>query len=510
MSEFRFRVPGFTRPNPPALSEDLSAAAASPTSTNAYSTSMKSKFRITQFVRESKHVDGAKAAASGDETPKRPSVSAASAASAATTAAASSTAVNNVNHVHAAASAEKQAGASYKSSDRRMESKDANSAATGGPSLAPKPGEASSSSAQLAPAISKAKVRELSSPAKTDGGIVPDVAISPSSCPLREPARLIRPRVQQARRSLPNLKLVPPTHFTPALAFADSSNNNNRTPPPVDPSRSVEWNKVVRSIQATSLEAIVTKLLDALSDHPESGPGTLVAHLGDIFLDDATKQMYRQARAMDPRLLPVPSAPGAGTPVSNGMTPVGAASMSSSTPTPHTAPHSAVARLPTPATTQRRSLSGAIPRQLPGGMLIAPKLFEPREYKPNNARKLKRKSEADKDGSVSRLLSMKRNASLGELSHLPPVADSPGAAGEPPVKRKRGRPKGSTKAAIQERESLKMQATAAEQVSETLTETTTIATESVSPVLEEERSPPTGTSIELRASSPSPRPDTIA
>ncbi|KAF3910171.1 hypothetical protein ABW21_db0200584 [Orbilia brochopaga] len=465
MSEFRFRVPGFTRPNPPALSEDLSAAAASPTSTNAYSTSMKSKFRITQFVRESKHVDGAKGAASGDETPKRPSVS----ASAASAVAANSSAVIN-HHANAAAassSADKQPAASYKGSGRRMESKDAN-AATGGPSLVPKPSlaglQADGAPAHL-PAVSKAK---------------------------------------QARRSLPNLKLVPPTHYSPALAFAD-----NRTPPPVDPSRSVEWNKVVRSIQATSLEAIVTKLLDALSDRPESGPGTLVAHLGDIFLDDATKQMYRQARAMDPRLLPIQAAPVAGTPVSNGMTPVGAVNMSSATPTPHTAPHTTAARLPTPATTQRRSLSGAIPRQLPGGVLIAPKLFEPREYKPNNARKLKRKSEADKDGSVTKLLSAKRNASLGEISQTPPGAESPVGAGEPPVKRKRGRPKGSTKAAIQERESLKMQATAAEQVSETLTETTTIATDSVSPVLEEEGSLPTCTSIELRASSPSPRLDAV-
>ncbi|KAK6344455.1 hypothetical protein TWF696_008092 [Orbilia brochopaga] len=468
MSEFRFRVPGFTRPNPPALSEDLSAAAASPTSTNAYSTSMKSKFRITQFVRESKHVDGAKGAASGDETPKRPSLSV-SAAVAANSPAAVNQNSNTNSAAVASSSADKQSGASYKGSDRRMESKDAN-AATGGPSLAPKPSLAGlqqeGSPALLPPAVSKAK---------------------------------------QARRSLPNLKLVPPTHFSPALPFAD-----NRTPPPVDPSRSVEWNKVVRSIQATSLEAIVTKLLDALSDHPESGPGTLVAHLGDIFLDDATKQMYRQARSMDPRLLPIQAAQGAGTPVSNGMTPVGAVNMSASTPTPHTAPHTAVARLPTPATTtQRRSLSGAIPRQLPGGVLIAPKLFEPREYKPNNARKLKRKSEADKDGSVTKLLSMKRNASLGEITQVPPGAESPGGAGEPPVKRKRGRPKGSTKAAIQERESLKMQATAAEQVSETLTDSNTVATESASPVLEEERSLPTGTSIELRASSPSPRPDAV-
>ncbi|EWC44356.1 hypothetical protein DRE_01182 [Drechslerella stenobrocha 248] len=453
MSEFRFRVPGFARPTAPIPSDDFGAGAASPTSTalSAYPTPMKSKFRITQFVRETKHVDSAKAAAAaavGVDTPKRSSGSATK--SPAPTPAPPSTA--------APPSTDKLAAASYKSSDPRTAFREA--------LLVPKP----LADIQESAAISKAK---------------------------------------QARRSLPNLKLVPPTHFNSPLPF-----NQSRTPPPVDPSRSVEWNKVVRSIQATSLEAIVTKLLDALSDRPESGPGTLVAHLGDIFLDDATKQMYKEARSTEIRLLPIRHARSTGPPTSTEQTPVAAANLS--TPGSYTTPQTGAARLPTPAATQRRSLSGAIPRPTPGGMLIAPKLFEPREYKPNHTRKLKRKSEADKDGLVSKLLSVKRNASLGELSNVSNPSDGLGG-GEPPVKRKRGRPKGSTKAAIQERESLKMQASAAEQVSETLTEaaeqasetpteTATVATESVSPVLEENRSLPTSTSIELRASSPSPIP----
>ncbi|KAF3917122.1 hypothetical protein ABW20_dc0106544 [Dactylellina cionopaga] len=462
MSEFRFRVPGFTRPTPPALSEDLSAA--SPTSTHAYSNSMKSKFRITQFVRESRHVDGAKGISGEDGPPARkPSISVSSAA----INVAAPVLGETVKPEHPAASRE---GSDAASADPRpSESRDAASMTSTTP-LAPKP--------------VLAAIRET-----TPGAVN---------------------KAKQARRSLPNLKLVPPTQFNPAVAVPEG-----RTPPPVDPSRSVEWNKVVRSIQGTSLEAIVTKLLDALSDHPESGPGTLVAHLGDIFLDDATKQMYRQVRAMDSRLQSLPNlsvpnvAAVAPTSVSNGMTPVG---NDISTPIPQSSAsrHSSISRLPTPATTQRRSLSGAIPRPMPpGGVLIAPKLFEPREYKPNNARKLKRKSEADKDGSIARHWSMKRNASVGELSHLNASSDG-FIGGEPPVKRKRGRPKGSTKAAIQERESLKMQATAAEQVSETLTDTGTIATSSVSPVMEEERPLPIGTSIELRASSPSPRPDIAA
>ncbi|EPS42817.1 hypothetical protein H072_3129 [Dactylellina haptotyla CBS 200.50] len=468
MSEFRFRVPNFTRPTPPSLAEDHSAA--SPTSSNAYSNAMKSKFRITQFVRESKHVDP-KSSVSGDDGPtKRPSISVHTlntplTASSTTTpvsaitnsaAASAAPAVAAVNVAAPPAPAEgvksEHPGASRSSdaSSPRTGSKDA--APSAGPPLAPKPVLA---------------IRET----------------TPTSIS----------KAKQARRSLPNLKLVPPTHFNPSLPYPDG-----RTPPPIDPSRSVEWNKVVRSIQATSLEAIVTKLLDALSDRPESGPGTLVTHLGDIFLDDATKQMYRQVRAMDPRLGSIVSSSSTAPPSAiNGMTP----SSEMSTPIPH----SSVSRLPTPASTQRRSLSGAIPRPTPGGVLIAPKLFEPREYKPNNARKLKRKSEADKDGVISRLLSAKRNASLGELGNFSTSPDG-SLGGEPPVKRKRGRPKGSTKAAIQERESLKMQATAAEQASETLTETTSIVTSSVSPVMEEERLP-TGTSIELRASSPSPRPD---
>ncbi|KAK6353828.1 hypothetical protein TWF730_008252 [Orbilia blumenaviensis] len=442
MSEFKFRVPGFTRPNPPALSEDHGGG--SPTSIHTFSSSMKSKFRITQFVRESRHVDGAKSASGEDGPTKRPSLSSASAVAAPAPA-------PEDNHV------KPEDYAARKGSD------------------------AVSDILLLRP-----ELREDTPTAST-----PIASRSHQLAAIRETTPGLS-KAKQARRSLPNLKLVPPTHYNPSLGLPDG-----RTPPPVDPSRSVEWNKVVRSIQATSLEAIVKKLLDALSDHPESGPGTLVSTLGDIFLDDATKQMYRQIQSLDSRLLSAqPSSAIAPTSAPNGMTPIG----------PELAtPQSAISRLSTPATTQRRSLSGAIPRPAHSGILIAPKLFEPREYKPNNGRKLKRKSEADKDGSISKLLSMKRNASLGELSHIHASSESL-MGGEPPVKRKRGRPKGSTKAAIQERESLKMQATAAEQVSETLTETGTIATESVSPV-EEEKLLPTGTSIELRAASPSPRPD---
>ncbi|KAK6511829.1 hypothetical protein TWF481_000735 [Arthrobotrys musiformis] len=450
MSEFKFRVPGFTRPNPQAVSEDTSVG--SPTNLHAFSSSMRTKFRITQFVRESKHVDGAKGASGEEGSNKRPSLSAASTV-AASPAPPAPAAPAEDNHV------KPEDHASRKGSD------------------------AVSDILLLHPDLREA---------------TPTTATPIASRPVQLAAiRETTPGLTKAkaRRSLPNLKLVPPTHYNPSIGLPET-----RTPPPIDPSRSVEWNKVVRSIQATSLEAIVKKLLDALSDHPESGPGTIVSTLGDIFLDDATKQMYRHIQSLDSRLMsahPVSSLPP--TSVPNGMTPI-APELSALTP------QSAISRLSTPATTQRRSLSGAIPRPTPGGVLIAPKLFEPREYKPNNARKLKRKSEADKDGSISKLLSMKRNASLGELSHIHASSDSL-MGGEPPVKRKRGRPKGSTKAAIQERESLKMQATAAEQVSETLTETGTVATDSVSPVLEEEKLLPTGTSIELRAGSPSPRPD---
>ncbi|KAF3168343.1 hypothetical protein EYR41_005386 [Orbilia oligospora] len=446
MSEFKFRVPGFTRPNPQAVSEDTSVG--SPTNLHAFSSSMRTKFRITQFVRESRHVDGAKGAPGEEGPAKRSSISAAS-----TVITPAPPALED-NHVKPEDHASRK-GSDAVSDILLLQSELREGTPTAATPIASRP-------------VQLAAIRE------TTPGLT---------------------KAKQARRSLPNLKLVPPTHYNPSAGLPEA-----RTPPPIDPSRSVEWNKVVRSIQATSLETIVKKLLDALSDHPESGPGTLVSTLGDIFLDDATKQMYRHIQSLDSRLLsshPVSSI--VPTSVPNGMTPI---APELSTPIPQ----SAISRLSTPATAQRRSLSGAIPRPMPGGVLIAPKLFEPREYKPNNARKLKRKSEADKDGSISKLLSMKRNASLGELSHIHASPDSL-MGGEPPVKRKRGRPKGSTKAAIQERESLKMQATAAEQVSETLTETGTIATDSVSPVLEEEKLLPTGTSIELRAASPSPRPD---
>ncbi|KAK6542095.1 hypothetical protein TWF694_007864 [Orbilia ellipsospora] len=486
MSEFRFRVPNFTRPNPPSLSEDHGIA--SPTSSSAYSNAMKSKFRITQFVREPK---GGSNISSGDDSglQKRHSIAGPPPTSATSNyhinlhsrlsphATSLPTPVENTKHEQLSPQQHSSHHGSHRSSD---------------PSSDPRSTPTSTA------ALAAGDVKESSAPpSATTPSAGPPLAPKPVLAAIRETSPNSLSKVKHARRSLPNLKLVPPTHFNPALPLPEG-----RTPPPIDPSRSVEWNKVVRSIQATSLEAIVTKLLDALSDHPESGPGTLVTHLGDIFLDDATKQMYRQVRAMDPRLLPLQSASTA-TPLSsvtNGMTPVS----DMSTP----APHSSISRLPTPVTIQRRSLSGAIPRPSPSGILIAPKLFEPREYKPNNARKLKRKSEADKDGSISKLIGAKRNASLGELGQLSASPDSM-TGGEPPVKRKRGRPKGSTKAAIQERESLKMQATAAEQVGENLTETTSIVTESVSPVLEEERLP-TGTSIELRASSPSPRPDARA
>ncbi|KAF3935855.1 hypothetical protein ABW19_dt0205296 [Dactylella cylindrospora] len=419
MSQFRFRVPGFTRQNPPAASEDPNSA--SPTNSSALST----KFRITQFVREPKHVDSGKASA-GEETHSKK--------------VAADTAVPTENVKSADTT---------KSSDASEKPSEPKNPTPPGPPIAPKPARGSS-------ALNKSK----------------------------------------ARRSLPNLKLVPPTQFTPILPFPEG-----KVPGPVDPSRSEEWNKVVRSIQATSLEAIVTKLLDALSDHPESGPGTLVSHLGDIFLDDATKQAYRQTQSVDPRLLPLQATPASGISVPNGLVSAGTPDLT----TP--ASRGSISKKGGSAAGQRRSLPGAIPKPTPGGVLLAPKLFEPREYKPGSARKLKRKSDADKEGPVTTpLSSVKRNVSAGDLSH--PNASLEALIGEePPVKRKRGRPKGSTKAAIQERESLKMQASAAEQVSETLTETATVATESVSPVQEEERLLPTGTSIELRASSPSPKPE---